>query len=135
MYHLYFKRALDFIVSLVAIVILCPVYVIVAILVKVKLGSPVLFCQERPGLNEKIFKMYKFRTMRVQTEGEERKGWTVKDDPRVTRIGAIMRKTSLDELPQLWNIFVGDMSIVGPRPERPQFVEKFKEEILRLTEK
>ena len=69
--------------------------------------------------------------MKVQTEAEERKGWTVKNDPRVTRIGAFMRKTSLDELPQLWNILVGDMSIVGPRPERPQFVEKFKEEIPR----
>ena len=75
--------------------------------------------------------MYKFRSMKVQTEAEERKGWTVKNDPRVTRIGAFMRKTSLDELPQLWNILVGDMSIVGPRPERPQFVEKFKEEIPR----
>ena len=69
--------------------------------------------------------------MKVQTEAEERKGWTVKNDPRVTKIGAFMRKTSLDELPQLWNILVGDMSIVGPRPERPQFVEKFKEEIPR----
>lgn len=75
--------------------------------------------------------MYKFRTMKVQTEDEEKKGWTVKNDPRVTKIGSFMRKTSLDELPQLWNILIGDMSIVGPRPERPQFVEKFREEIPR----
>jgi lipopolysaccharide/colanic/teichoic acid biosynthesis glycosyltransferase len=75
--------------------------------------------------------MYKFRSMRVQSEAEEKKGWTVKDDPRVTPVGRFMRKTSLDELPQLWNILKGDMSIVGPRPERPQYVEKFREEIPR----
>ena len=75
--------------------------------------------------------MYKFRSMAVQEESEEKKGWTVKDDPRVTKLGSFMRKTSLDELPQLWNILIGDMSIVGPRPERPQFVEKFREEIPR----
>ena len=75
--------------------------------------------------------MYKFRSMAVQTVDEEKKGWTVKDDPRVTKLGSFMRKTSLDELPQLWNILIGDMSIVGPRPERPQFVEKFREEIPR----
>ena len=75
--------------------------------------------------------MYKFRSMEVQTEDREKEGWTVKNDPRVTRIGKVMRKTSMDELPQLWNILKGDMSIVGPRPERPQFVERFREEIPR----
>ena len=75
--------------------------------------------------------MYKFRSMRLQDEKEEKKGWTVKDDPRVTKVGRFIRKTSIDELPQLFNILKGDMSIVGPRPERPQFVEKFKEEIPR----
>ena len=75
--------------------------------------------------------MYKFRTMRLQQEGEEKKGWTVKGDPRVTKVGGFLRKTSLDELPQLFNVLMGDMSLVGPRPERPQFVEKFREEIPR----
>ena len=87
------------------------------------------------GLNGKTFNMYKFRSMRVQTESEEKKGWTTKDDPRVTSIGKIIRKTSIDELPQLFNILIGQMSIVGPRPERPQFVEKFKEQIPRYMVK
>ena len=125
------KRLVDIVGSACGLILLAPLFLILAILVKTSSKGPIIFKQERVGRHNKKFNMYKFRTMRVQTEGEERKGWTVKDDPRVTRIGAIMRKTSLDELPQLWNIFVGDMSIVGPRPERPQFVEKFKEEIPR----
>ena len=83
------------------------------------------------GLHNRPFKMYKFRTMEVQKQTAEEKAWTVKNDPRVTRIGRILRKTSMDELPQLFNILRGDMSLVGPRPERPLFVEKFKEEIPR----
>ena len=85
----------------------------------------------REDVKETIFKMYKFRTMYVQDTTEEKKGWTTKNDPRVTKVGRILRKTSIDELPQLFNILIGDMSLVGPRPERPQYVEKFKEEIPR----
>ena len=102
-----------------------------AILVKTSSEGPVIFKQERVGLHNKHFWMYKFRSMRMQDENSEKKAWTTKDDPRVTKVGAVLRKTSLDELPQLFNILKGDMSLVGPRPERPQFVEQFKEEIPR----
>ena len=125
------KRLVDMIGSACALLLLSPLLLILAILVKTTSKGPVIFKQERVGLHNKKFYMYKFRSMAVQTEADEKTRWTVKNDPRVTRIGAIMRKTSLDELPQLWNILKGDMSIVGPRPERPQFVEKFKEEIPR----
>ena len=125
------KRLVDIVGSACGLLVLSPLLLILAILVKTTSKGPIIFKQERVGLHNKKFNMYKFRSMTVQTEAEERKGWTVKNDPRVTKIGAIMRKTSLDELPQLWNILMGDMSIVGSRPERPQFVEKFKEEIPR----
>ena len=125
------KRMVDIIGSAIGLILLSPLLIVLAVLVKLTSKGPIIFKQERVGLHNKKFYMYKFRSMKVQTESEERKGWTVKNDPRVTKIGAFMRKTSLDELPQLWNILVGDMSIVGPRPERPQFVEKFKEEIPR----
>ena len=134
-YEKYIKRSLDFICALIAILFLSPVMLVVAILVRIKLGSPIIFTQERPGRNEKIFKMYKFRTMEVQKPSTEEKGWTTKDDPRVTKVGKLLRRTSIDELPQLFNILMGDMSVVGPRPERPQFVEKFKEEIPRYMVK
>ena len=125
------KRTVDIIGSACGLIILSPLLLVLAILVKTSSKGPIIFKQERVGLHNKKFNMYKFSTMEVQSEADEKKGWTVKNDPRVTKIGAIMRKTSLDELPQLWNILIGDMSIVGPRPERPQFVEKFKEEIPR----
>ena len=125
------KRLVDILGSAIGLILLSPLLIVLAVLVKITSKGPIIFKQERVGLHNKKFYMYKFRSMKVQTEAEERKGWTVKNDPRVTKIGAFMRKTSLDELPQLWNILVGDMSIVGPRPERPQFVEKFKEEIPR----
>ena len=125
------KRTVDIIGSACGLLLLSPLLLVLATLVKTSSKGPIIFKQERVGLHNKKFYMYKFRTMEVQTEAEEQKGWTVKNDPRVTKVGAIMRKTSLDELPQLWNILIGDMSIVGPRPERPQFVEKFKEEIPR----
>ena len=113
MYRLFIKRLLDFVLSLIALVILSPVILIVAILVKIKLGSPVLFKQERPGKNEKIFRMYKFRTM---TDEKDEDGNLLPDEIRLTKFGKILRSTSLDELPELFNILKGDMSIVGPRP-------------------
>ena len=90
-----------------------------------------IFKQERVGLHNKPFQMYKFRTMELQKPSEEKKEWTTRDDPRVTKVGRVLRRTSIDELPQLFNVLLGDMSLVGPRPERPFFVEKFKEEIPR----
>lgn len=125
------KRIVDILGSLTGIILLSPFLIIVAIIIKLTSKGPIIFKQERVGLHNKPFYMYKFRTMYVQSEEEEAKGWTTKDDPRVTKVGKFFRKTSIDELPQLFNILVGDMSIVGPRPERPQFVEKFKEEIPR----
>lgn len=129
------KRLMDIVGSLFGIVITSPIMLIAAILVKASGPGPVIFRQERVGRHNRPFRMYKFRTMEQQQPGEEKKAWTVRDDPRVTRIGKILRKTSLDELPQLFNILKGDMSLVGPRPERPLFVEKFKEEIPRYMVK
>ena len=129
------KRLMDLIIAAAALVVASPVMVIAAVLVRMTSKGPVIFKQERIGLHNKPFKMYKFRTMKVQKSAEEQKGWTTKDDPRVTRIGKFLRRTSIDELPQLFNILKGDMSVVGPRPERPQFVEKFKEEIPRYMVK
>lgn len=129
------KRVVDIVVSLIGLVVLSPIMLISAIAVKLSSKGPVIFKQERIGLHNKPFEMYKFRTMEVQKPGVEKKGWTTKDDPRVTKVGKLLRKTSMDELPQLFNILKGDMSVVGPRPERPQFVEKFKEEIPRYMVK
>ena len=125
------KRAVDFVGALAAIVLFSPVMIVAAIAIKVSSQGPIIFKQERIGLHNKPFQMYKFRSMVQQTDEEEKKGWTVKNDPRVTKVGAFLRKTSLDELPQLFNILKGDMSLVGPRPERPQFVEQYKEDIPR----
>lgn len=125
------KRTIDIIGSFCGIVVLSPILLIIACLVKLTSKGPLIFKQERIGLRNEPFMMYKFRTMKVQDEKDEKKAWTVKDDPRVTTIGKILRRTSLDELPQLFNILKGEMSIVGPRPERPFFVDKFKEEIPR----
>ena len=125
------KRLMDIVGSIICIVIFSPVMLISAILVKTTSSGPLIFKQERVGLHNEKFMMYKFRTMYVQTEEEEKKGWTQKNDPRVTKVGGFLRKTSLDEFPQLFNVLKGDMSLVGPRPERPQYVEKFREEIPR----
>lgn len=114
LYRMYIKRPMDFILSLIAIVFLSSVLLIVALLVKVKLGSPVIFKQKRPGLNEKIFTMYKFRTM---TDERDEYGGVLPDSVRLTKFGGFLRSTSLDELPELLNILKGDMSIVGPRPQ------------------
>lgn len=125
------KRVMDIFGSLFAIILFSPVMLAVALTIKITDPGPLIFKQERIGLKNKPFYMYKFRSMIMQKESDEEKGWTRKDDPRVTPIGHFIRKTSIDELPQLFNILKGDMSLVGPRPERPQFVEKFKEEIPR----
>ena len=113
-YARYIKRILDILLSGCALVVLSPVLLIVAVLVRTKLGSPVIFCQERPGKDEKIFKMYKFRSM---TDARDENGELLPDEVRLTKFGRALRSTSLDELPELWNIFKGDMSIVGPRPQ------------------
>lgn len=125
------KRAVDVVGSVFAIVLFSPVFLITAVLVGTTSKGPIIFKQERVGLHNKPFQMYKFRTMEVQKPSKEQKCWTTKDDPRVTKVGRVLRRTSIDELPQFFNVFKGDMSLVGPRPERPFFVEKFKEEIPR----
>lgn len=125
------KRLVDIVGSILCIIVFSPLMLGTAIAVKATSRGPLIFCQERVGLHNKPFHMYKFRTMYVQTEEEEQKGWTTKGDPRVTKVGRFLRKTSLDEFPQLFNVLKGDMSLVGPRPERPQYVEKFREEIPR----
>ncbi len=113
-YARYIKRILDVLLSGCALIVLSPVLLIVAVLVRTKLGSPVIFCQERPGKDEKIFKMYKFRSM---SDARDENGELLPDEVRLTKFGRALRSTSLDELPELWNIFKGDMSIVGPRPQ------------------
>ena len=124
-------RAVDVLGALFGLLVSSPFMLLAAILVKATSPGPVIFKQERVGLHNKPFYMYKFRTMELQKPSQEKKAWTVKDDPRVTKVGKVLRKTSLDELPQFFNILAGEMSLVGPRPERPLFVEKFKEEIPR----
>ena len=125
------KRAFDIAFASLAILITSPVMLLSVIMIKLTSPGPVIFHQERVGLNRQPFMMYKFRSMHVQTDEEEREQWTTKDDPRKTTWGAFMRKTSIDEVPQFFNVLKGDMSVVGPRPERPFFVEKFKEEVPR----
>ncbi len=129
------KRIVDIAGALFGIILTSPIMLVSAILVKCTSRGPIIFKQERVGLHNKPFYMYKFRSMEIQDDKEEKKAWTVKNDPRVTGVGKFLRKTSLDELPQLFNILKGDMSLVGPRPERPHFVEKFKEEIPRYMVK
>ena len=119
LYRLYFKRPMDFILSLLAIIMLSPVFIITGLLVRTKLGSPILFKQNRPGLDEKIFTMYKFRTM---TDKKDENGELLPDHIRLTKFGKMLRATSLDELPELFNILKGDMSIIGPRPLLVQYL-------------
>ena len=129
------KRVLDFIGAGFAIVLFSPLMLVTALLVKLTSPGPVIFSQERVGRQNKTFKMYKFRSMEVQKPKEEEKAWTKRNDPRVTNVGKVIRRTSIDELPQLFNVLKGDMSLIGPRPERPYYVEKFKEEIPRYMVK
>ncbi|MGN8631063.1 undecaprenyl-phosphate glucose phosphotransferase [Blautia sp. HCP3S3_G3] len=129
------KRIMDIFGSIAAIIISSPLMLVMCILIKLTSPGPLIYKQERVGLHNRTFRMYKFRSMEVQAEEQEKKAWTVKNDPRVTPVGKFMRHTSIDELPQLFNILKGDMSLVGPRPERPFFVEKFREEIPRYMVK
>lgn len=125
MYKKYIKRCLDFVLSLLALIVLSPVLLVVAILVRVKLGSPIIFKQKRPGKDEKIFTLYKFRTM---TDEKDENGNLLPDEVRLTKFGKLLRSTSLDELPELVNILKGDMSIVGPRPLLVEYLELYNEE-------
>ena len=125
------KRAIDIVGALLLIILFSIPMSVVAAIIKITSPGPLIFKQERVGLHNKPFKMFKFRSMEVQDASKEKQAWTVQNDPRVTPIGKFIRKTSLDELPQFFNVLKGDMSLVGPRPERPFFVEKFKEEIPR----
>ena len=130
-YRRFLKRPLDFILSLIAIIVLSPVLLIISILVRVKLGSPVIFKQKRPGLNENIFTMYKFRTM---TYEKDENGELLPDSVRLTKFGKMLRSTSLDELPELFNIVKGDMSIIGPRPLLIQYLPLYNEHQKRRHE-
>jgi undecaprenyl phosphate N,N'-diacetylbacillosamine 1-phosphate transferase len=130
-YKNYIKRPMDFLLSLLAIIILSPVFVIIGILVKIKLGSPIIYKQKRPGLNEKIFTLFKFRTMTDERDG---KGNLLPDGMRLTKFGKFLRSTSLDELPELFNIVRGDMGIVGPRPLLVQYLPLYNEHQRRRHE-
>lgn len=123
-YEKYIKRLLDIVLSGMALIVLSPVLLVTAILVQRKLGSPVIFCQERPGKNEKIFRLYKFRSM---SDARDEQGNLLPDELRLTKFGKTLRATSLDELPELWNIFKGDMSIVGPRPLLVKYLPRYNE--------
>lgn len=125
MYAKYFKRIIDFILALIVLIILTPVLLIIVILIRIKLGTPVIFKQERPGLHEKIFTLYKFRTM---TDARDEDGNLLPDDMRLTRFGKILRSTSLDELPELFNVLKGDMAIVGPRPLLVKYLPLYNEQ-------
>lgn len=124
-YEKYIKRLIDIVLSGIALILLSPIFLITALLVRKKLGSPVIFKQERPGKDEKIFKMYKFRSM---SDERDENGELLPDEIRLTSFGMKLRSTSLDELPELWNIFKGDMSIVGPRPLAVSYLEYYTEE-------
>jgi len=123
------KRAFDLAFSTFVLVLTAPLFALIAVIVRLSSPGPVFFTQERVGLNGKVFRMYKFRTMRVAPPGEKYTRWTVKDDPRCTRSGKILRQTSLDELPQFLNVLKGDMSVVGPRPEGPILVQRFMQSV------
>lgn len=129
------KRLFDIVGSTIGILIFLPIMLVTGIITKLTSPGPAIFKQERVGLNRKHFIMFKFRSMKLDDANHEKKQWTTKDDPRKTRFGTFIRKTSIDELPQLINVLIGDMSLVGPRPERPFFVEQFKEDIPRYMVK
>ncbi|MCH5251373.1 MAG: undecaprenyl-phosphate glucose phosphotransferase [Lachnospiraceae bacterium] len=130
-FNRFIKRAIDIVGSLLLIILFSIPMLVITIIIKATSPGPLIFRQERVGLHNRPFMMFKFRSMEVQEEAKEKLAWTIQNDPRITPIGKFIRKTSLDELPQFFNVLKGDMSLVGPRPERPFFVEKFKEEIPR----
>jgi exopolysaccharide biosynthesis polyprenyl glycosylphosphotransferase len=134
-WRLTLKRALDLAVSATVLVLMAPLMAALAVLVKLDSPGPAFFVQERVGLDGRPFPMLKFRSMRVDAEAESGAVWAVRDDPRVTRLGSFMRRTSLDELPQFINVLLGQMSIVGPRPERPEFVAQFRKAVPRYMER
>ncbi len=131
----FLKRTMDILCSLFFIILFSPIMLIAAIAVKVSSPGPIIFKQKRVGYHNKEFSIYKFRSMVQQRPEDEKKGWTTKGDARVTKVGSFLRKTSIDELPQFFNVLFGSMSIIGPRPERKQFVEQFMEEIPRYNVK
>jgi Undecaprenyl-phosphate glucose phosphotransferase len=127
--NIVFKRSMDIVLSALGLIVLSPLLALIALLVKLSSPGPIFYRQERCGLNGRPFHMLKFRSLRVDAEQQTGAVWAVKNDPRRTRLGAFLRKTSLDELPQLWNVLMGDMSLVGPRPERPVFIHQFSKTI------
>ena len=124
-YEAFFKRVIDFMCGMLVLVVLWPLYIILAIMVRIKLGSPVLFIQQRPGRDEKIFKLYKFRTM---SDERDEKGELLSDDKRLTPFGSWLRRTSMDEIPEAFNIVKGDMSLIGPRPLLVRYIDRYNEE-------
>ena len=124
MYQKYIKRLLDIIISFTALVILSPVLLVVAVMVRIKLGSPVIFHQDRPGYHEKVFKLCKFRSM---TDARGADGELLPDEVRLTKFGKLLRATSLDELPELWNILKGEMSLIGPRPLQVRYLPRYND--------
>jgi Undecaprenyl-phosphate glucose phosphotransferase len=129
MLYIILKRAFDLVFSAGVLICAAPVFVLIAIAVRFSSPGPIFFVQERVGLNGKLFRMFKFRTMAVAARAESDTRWTVKNDPRCTRIGRLLRQTGLDELPQFFNVLKGDMSVVGPRPERPMLVQRFMQSV------
>lgn len=123
------KRVMDIVGSFFGLLVLSPMLLIIAVLVKITSSGPIFYGQERMTQDGKVFKMWKFRSMRQGADKEDGFTWTTEDDPRKTKFGSFIRKTSLDEFPQFWNVLIGDMSLVGPRPERPELIEEFKDEI------
>ena len=131
MYKLFLKRIVDFVLSLLGLLILLPIYLVIIFLIRINLGSPIFFKQERPGLNEKIFNIYKFRTM---TNEFDQHGNLLPDENRLTKFGKFLRSTSLDELPSLWSVLKGDMSLVGPRPLLVEYLPFFSDSQARRHE-
>ncbi|MBX7246246.1 MAG: exopolysaccharide biosynthesis polyprenyl glycosylphosphotransferase [Candidatus Sumerlaeaceae bacterium] len=130
-WNIVFKRLLDVIVSLLVLILLSPILLLIALLVKVTSPGPVLYKQKRVGLDGRRFNIFKFRSMRLDAERDTGPVWASEDDERATAFGRFLRRNNLDELPQFLNVLRGDMSLVGPRPERPEFVKQFREEVPR----